>query len=149
MRSLVCLAILALLSAATARSQQASATKTAPPDPCAATTSQEERNQCWDDLYHKADAQLTALYRKILSDIRSTASQRQGILQFHEETALSKLKAAELAWERYRNLQCDAAEQQYEGGMISPSVRAGCAKTLTGERMAELKKTYAIYLLPQ
>ena len=145
------LAAVLLSFAAPARAQQAPPEKKSPPpaDPCAAAQSQEERNVCWEDLAHRADAQLTALYRAITAAMRRRAGEREGVLKTHETTALVKLRAAERAWDRYRDLQCQADEQQYEGGLISPSIAAVCLKSVTERRTEELKKTYAVYLLPE
>jgi uncharacterized protein YecT (DUF1311 family) len=78
--------------------------------------------------------------------MRAKIVKEQSPLKSYQETALQRLKAAQLAWDRYRDAECDAREQQFEGGSIAPSVRSGCVKELSDRRAEDLKKTYAIYL---
>jgi uncharacterized protein YecT (DUF1311 family) len=62
----------------------------------------------------------------------------------YESTAIEKLKAAERAWIQYRDLHCDAAEQQIDGGSMSPMVRAECMRETTEHRIQELKHAYEL-----
>ena len=105
-----------------------------------------EITECWGNLARKAEADLTALYQKIQKAIQAKIAGGDTQFKGYEERALAKLKAAQLAWTHYRDAQCDAAEQQYEGGTIAPSIDSGCHKELADQRMKELKNTYAIYL---
>jgi len=134
---------------AVARPQQPSdSKKPAPAYPCASATSQMEITQCWEDLAKKADANLTAVYQKVQKAIRAKiAEEKGGPLEGYEQRALDKLRAAQIAWSHYREVECDAEEQQNEGGTIAPSIHAGCMKELAERRAGDLQKTYAIYLL--
>lgn len=114
--------------------------------PCSKASTTLETNECFANLEHTADASLNALYQKVEKLIRARIPQEQGPLKAYQERSLAKLKAAEVAWIHYRDAQCDAAEQQFEGGTISTSVRLGCLKDLTEQRTKELQQTYAIYL---
>ena len=135
---------------AAALSQQPNNKKPAPPPgPCDAAQTQMEITNCFEDLAQKADARLNALYQKLQKSIRVKMAEDDTTLKGYRSRALEKLKAAELAWVHYRDAQCDAAEQQSEGGTIAPSIHAGCVKDLTELRITELQKTYAIYLLSQ
>lgn len=140
-------AVFALVTAAAlAFAQQAPDKKPTPlSDPCPLATTDMARTNCWEDLANKADASLTGLYRQIQAAIRAKMA-KDTSLKDYRERALEKLKAAQLAWTGYRDAQCDAAEQQYEGGTIAPSIHAGCMKDLSERRADELRKTYAIYL---
>src|SRR5215469_6779588 len=138
-------AILCLATAAL--SQQPDNKKaTRPPGPCDAAQTQMEITNCWEDLAQKADGRLNILYQRIQKAIQAKAAQDDVALKGYRGRALTKLKAAELAWVHYRDAQCDAAEQQNEGGTIAPSIHAGCVKDLSDQRTDELQKTYAIYL---
>jgi uncharacterized protein YecT (DUF1311 family) len=140
-------AVLPLILTAAAWPQELADKKPAAPvDPCPASATQTERTQCWDQLAAKAQADLTVLYRKIQGLLRARIAKEDGPLKSHQETALEKLKVAQLAWSHYRDAQCAAGEQQFEGGTIAPSVRSGCVKELSERRTEELQKTYAIYL---
>ena len=137
----------AILFLATAvGSQQPADNKKPPADPCAAAQSQMEITQCWGKLANKAESDLTALYQKIQKAIQARIASEDAQLKGYEERALERLKAAQLAWTHYRDAQCDAAEQQYEGGTIARSVASGCHKELADQRMKELRDTYALYL---
>ena len=126
--------------------QSASNKKQEPPYPCSKATTQMEITACWEDLAQKADARLNALYQKLQKAIRAKIAAEQGPLKGYQQRALEKLKAAELAWSHYREIECDAEEQQNEGGTIAPSIHAGCMKELADRRTDDLQKTYAIYL---
>jgi uncharacterized protein YecT (DUF1311 family) len=147
MRSLFPLATVGLLLALAASSQQpADSKKPARPNLCPNANTTLEINECLGDLQHKAAASLNALYQKIQKAIRERIAQEQGPLKGYGERSLEKLRVAENAWIHYRDAQCDAAEQQFEGGTISTSVRLGCMKDLDEQRTRELEETYAIYL---
>lgn len=148
MTALFRLSLVVLLLSSLAWSQQLSSTKPAETSgPCDKATTQEEITNCTADQATKAEARLAALYEKVQKAIQAKAAADQGNgLQPYELRALARLKAAQLAWIRYRDAQCAAEEQQYEGGTIAPSVHAGCMKDQAERRMDDLKKTYAIYL---
>lgn len=135
---------------ATAFSQQPSTNQkpAEPPDPCAKATTQMEITSCLELEAQKSEAQLTTLYQKIQKAIRAKMAAEDGYMKEYRGRALEKLRAAQLAWRRYRDAQCGAEEQQNEGGTIAPSIHAGCMKDLADRRLDELQKTYAIYLHP-
>ena len=70
---------------------------------------------------------------------RQQGDQRQ--LEY-EKTAIESLKQAERAWLSYRDLQCRAAGQQYEGGSMRSMIQSQCLTTLTEHRIADLKSIY-------
>lgn len=149
MPTVVRLRALALVFISFAIAQQPANKKPAePPDPCAKATTQMEITNCWEDQAQKSEAQLTALYQKIQKAIQAKMAAEDGYMKEYRGRALEKLKAAQLAWSRYRDAQCAAEDQQYERGTIAPSIHAGCMKDLADRRAEELKKTYAIYLRP-
>ena len=96
--------------------------------PCDAARTQLELNQCFGKEFRKADAQLTSIYSNLVK-------QRQA-------AAVEKLKAAQKVWTQYRDLHCEAARDEYEGGSISPMVFAQCMATTTRHRIEELKAAY-------
>ena len=60
----------------------------------------------------------------------------------YEETAIAGLKEAERAWMSYRDIQCKAAAQQYQGSSMAPMIYSQCLTTVTEHRTAELKSIY-------
>ena len=138
-------ALVIFLTAALGWSQQTEQKKLAPPpDPCPLATTDEARTNCWEDLASKAEANLNTVFRQLQANIRAKITEDRTLKEFRERS-LEKLKTAQLAWTKYRDAQCDADEQQYEGGTIAPSIRFGCIRDLSERRADELRKTYALY----
>jgi len=94
-------------------------------DPCADAQSQLEMNMCWGNRYKAADAQLNAVYRQFTSKLSP------------EETA--QLKAAQLAWLKFRDANCEFVADAYKGGTIRPMIAAMCLADVTTARTNELK----------
>ena len=96
--------------------------------PCDAAATQLDLNQCAGEEFSKADTHLNHIYANLLKQM--------------EGPGLQKLKAAERAWIQYRDLHCDAARYEYEGGSMSPMVFAECMATTTEHRIEDLKAAY-------
>jgi len=97
--------------------------------PCDAAATQLELNQCYGEQFRKAYAHLNNIYASLLK-------------QLGNGTAAQKLKMAEKVWIRYRDLHCEAARSEFEGGSISPMVWAQCMAATTDHRIEELKNAY-------
>jgi uncharacterized protein YecT (DUF1311 family) len=97
--------------------------------PCEAAKTQLELNECYGEQFRKADAHLNKIYASLLKQLGSG-------------TATQKLQAAEKAWIQYRDLHCEAARSEFEGGSISPMVWAQCMAGVTDHRIEELKNVY-------
>ena len=120
---------------------------TSPKNTCVETpASQRQMNDCAAFEYQQADAQLNRVYRKALqymTDDLTRARQENNQQQIkYEETAIASLKETERTWLSYRDIQCKAAAQQYEGGSMAPMIYSQCLKTLTEHRTADLKSIY-------
>jgi uncharacterized protein YecT (DUF1311 family) len=94
-------------------------------DPCAGAQSQGEMNICWGKEYKAADAQLNVAYRDFTAKLSA------------EEAA--QLKAAQLAWIKFRDANCEFVADQYKGGSIRPMIVAMCLADVTTARTSELK----------
>ena len=109
-------------------------------------TSQLQMDRCADFEYKEADAHLNRVYRKAvqyMTDDLARASKQADQKQIkYEETAISSLKEAERTWISYRDIQCKAAAQQYEGGSMAPMIYSQCLTTVTDHRTADLKSIY-------
>jgi uncharacterized protein YecT (DUF1311 family) len=105
-----------------------------------------EMNQCSGEQYKKADARLNVVYRKALTllttDLDKARNRNDNDETKHVEISIQKLKAAERAWIQYRDLHCDAAGHEYEGGSMRPMMWADCMKLTTEHRIADLKEAY-------
>jgi len=115
-------------------------------NPCDWAKTQMDMNQCSGEQYGKADARLNALYTKLTrlleKDTAADQPKRENGRKEHNQTAIQKLRAAERAWIPYRDLHCDAARDQFEGGSMSPMVWADCMTRITDHRIDELKDAY-------
>jgi len=117
-----------------------------PEHPCVNAMTQMELNQCAGEQYHKADARLNTIYRRLLEtmqkDLADARDRKDSDLIKYSEQGIEKLRAAENAWIQYRDLHCEAARHQYEGGSMSPMIWGFCMAETTLDRIRELKSAY-------
>jgi uncharacterized protein YecT (DUF1311 family) len=126
--------------------QKTSTTKEPIADPCAKAETQLEMNQCTAAAFRDSDKRLNEVYDRIAKslqkDIDGAQKERNEDYLRYNTTILENLKKAQRAWLVYRDLQCTAAKQIYEGGTIAPTIEMGCLQQVTDHRVAELKDTY-------
>jgi len=108
--------------------------------------SQRQINDCAAFQYRQTDAHLNTVYRKALQYMTDDLARGQKVGDQrqieYEQTAIASLKEAERAWLSYRDIQCKAAGQQYDGGSMSPMIYSQCLATLTEHRVADVKSIY-------
>lgn len=75
--------------------------------------------------YKQADAQMNRIYKMARESLDNAGKE--------------KLKKAQMAWIKYRDLCCDAEASIYEGGSMSGLAYTTCMTTLTNERSGRLK----------
>jgi uncharacterized protein YecT (DUF1311 family) len=126
-----------------AAAQQAGPTR----NPCEEKPiSQRQMDDCVAFQYKEADAHLNKVYQKAVQymtdDLVRAQKQRDQKQIKYEETAIASLREAERTWISYRDIQCKAAAQQYEGGSMAPMIYSQCLTTLTEHRTADLKSIY-------
>jgi uncharacterized protein YecT (DUF1311 family) len=97
-------------------------------DPCANAQTQLEMSECQGREYKKADAALNAVYRQLTAKVQGEAGES------------AALKAAQQAWIKFRDADCDFESYQNKGGTIYPLVRNGCLTALTQERTRHLRE---------
>jgi uncharacterized protein YecT (DUF1311 family) len=95
-------------------------------DPCANAQTQVEMNECQGREYKKADAALNAVYKQLMAKI-------------DDEGERTSLKAAQQAWIKYRDVDCEFESYLNKGGTIYPLVYSGCLTALTQERTRHLR----------
>jgi len=137
------LLLLFVFSPRLAAAQQAAS----PQNPCnEKPINQRQMDDCAAFEYKQADARLNSVYRKAvqyMTDDLTRARARGDQKQIkYEETAIASLKEAERTWLSYRDIQCKAAAQQYEGGSMAPMIYSQCLTNLTQHRTADLKRIY-------
>jgi uncharacterized protein YecT (DUF1311 family) len=119
---LIC-ALVACAATLPASAQKKQPTKTA--DPCPNATTQFDMNECAGREYKKADAELNKVYQQLL---RSSEPEEQ-----------PKLKAAQLAWLKFRDAQCDYESALNVGGTMYPMVVDYCLADVTQARTKQLR----------
>lgn len=120
------------------------AAQNAKADSCANAANQAEMNECSGRQYQQDDAHLNRVYRKAMEYLQHDLAQAGSDqpLKQSAQKAIDDLKAAETAWIKYRDLHCQAAGQQYEGGTIRPSIENMCMSMATEHRIQEIKQAY-------
>jgi uncharacterized protein YecT (DUF1311 family) len=96
-------------------------------DPCANAQTQVEMNECQGREYKKADAALNVVYKQLMAKIDN-------------EGERAALKAAQQAWIKFRDADCEFESYQNKGGTIYPLVYSGCLTVLTQERSKRLRE---------
>jgi uncharacterized protein YecT (DUF1311 family) len=94
-------------------------------DPCPGSNSQHELNRCAARARDKADAELNKVYRELMKDMGATER--------------AKLRAAQLAWIKFRDTQCDYESVGNKGGSIYPMVFSFCLAKITTPRVKQLQ----------
>jgi uncharacterized protein YecT (DUF1311 family) len=102
--------------------------KRAAQDPCANAQTTAEMRDCAGQEYQKADAALNKGYRELMAKL-------------DDDGQKSVLKAAQQAWIKYRDANCEFAAYQNRGGTIYPVVYTGCLTSMTTARTKELLQT--------
>ena len=117
-------------------------------DPCEAQAATVSFDTCYAAQFKQVDQDLNHLYRAALlafeQDIADAHRRSDSSQLAYDSTALFDLKAAQEEWSKYRDLQCRAAGQQFQGGSIQPIVVNRCLILLTRERMDDIRTAYEI-----
>ena len=89
-----------------------------------AQTQQEMNAQAGGEL-RKAEARMDAVYAKVLGKISNAGKEN--------------LQAAQEAWLRFRDQECEFETMGTKGGSIHPMVVAECRRRLTNQRIKDLE----------
>lgn len=89
-----------------------------------------EMNQQAAKEHKKADAEMTALYKKALAKLATDATQKQLLID------------AQRAWIKYKEAHCKAEAAVFEGGSMQPLIYSSCLTELTNERSKQLRKYF-------
>ena len=121
-------ALCALLAACAAvAAAQGAAARGEQEDPCPGARTQQELNQCASRAFQKADAELNKLYQQLMKDAGAAEK--------------AKLRAAQLAWIKFRDAHCEYEAFSNTGGSIYPMVYSFCLAELTGQRSEQFRET--------
>ncbi|AUB38651.1 hypothetical protein COO91_04623 [Nostoc flagelliforme CCNUN1] len=83
-------------------------------------------NECAKLSYQRADKKLNQAYQQLLPTLETSRKQ--------------KLIAAQLAWIKFRDTNCEFERSKYEGGSIASSIYSGCLENTTKLRTQELQE---------
>lgn len=87
-----------------------------------------EQTQCFFKEAQAADRELNLVYNKIRTALSPTDQ--------------SKLQAAQRLWVQFRDANCAAERELYDGGSAAPMVFQACLGADTRQRIAELNVMY-------
>jgi len=93
--------------------------------PCSDADTQTEMNICAGKEYKTADATLNRVYQQMVAMLDAAEK--------------AQLKAAQTAWLKYRDANCDFVGDQYKGGSIRPMIYGLCLADVTQNRTVELR----------
>lgn len=125
--ALATLFVTCLLSFASAAAQKQRRT-----NPCENAPSQYEADDCAHKEYVAADAELNKAYNQLASKLEDQEQRAQ-------------LKAAELAWIKYRDTNCEFEGLFYKGGTMRPMIESFCKSGMTRARTAELRRQVEVF----
>jgi uncharacterized protein YecT (DUF1311 family) len=100
--------------------------------PCASVVVTAELTKCLSDARDVADAKLNSVYKEVLSRLEGADAEN--------------LTKTQRLWTQYRDANCSAERDLYEGGTAKYAVHFACLESLTRGRTRELQITYAVRL---
>jgi uncharacterized protein YecT (DUF1311 family) len=100
--------------------------------PCANVVMTTELTKCLSDAKDRADDKLNTVYKEIRGRLEGADAE--------------KLTKTQRLWIQYRDANCSAERDLYEGGTAKYPVYFACLESLTRGRTRELQVTYAVRL---
>jgi uncharacterized protein YecT (DUF1311 family) len=97
--------------------------------PCGEDGTQAEANACARRDYQKAEAEMNAVYNRLMTALARYRSKGQ-----------QRLRRAQASWLQYRDANCESEASIYEGGSIRPAVYYSCLASVTRERAKRLEE---------
>jgi uncharacterized protein YecT (DUF1311 family) len=98
--------------------------------PCAKVVVTSDLTKCLADARDRADANLNSVYKEIRGRV--------------EGADIENLTKTQRLWIQYRDANCSAERDLYEGGTAKYPVYFACLESLTRGRTRELQVTYAV-----
>jgi uncharacterized protein YecT (DUF1311 family) len=100
--------------------------------PCANVVVTAELTKCLSEARDRADTKLNSVYKEIRSRLEGPDAE--------------SLTKTQRLWIQYRDANCSAERDLYEGGTAKYAVYFACLESLTRGRIRELQVTYAVRL---
>ena len=96
--------------------------------PCQGPSTTADEAGCFSAAYVKADAELNQYYRRVQT--------------VEAGDDLTNLKNTQRLWIQFRDSNCKAEYDLYEGGSAGPIVKLACLEAMTRHRTEELQTMY-------
>lgn len=96
---------------------------------CANAVTTAELNACAAQEQQRAEGKLNEYYQGVVARLQDAAT-RQALID------------AQALWVQYREQDCKAVAQQYQGGSLSPVIYTGCMSRHTETRLRHLQNFY-------
>ncbi len=96
--------------------------------PCQGPSTTFDETNCFAAALKKSDLRLNGLYRRV-----------QTVVDGDE---LTKLKEAQRLWIQFRDANCSAEDEMYDGGSAASMVKLACLEAMTRHRTQELQDMY-------
>jgi uncharacterized protein YecT (DUF1311 family) len=100
--------------------------------PCVDIAITADLTNCLSTASDKADAKLNSVYQEVRKNL--------------EGEELDRLVKTQRLWIQYRDANCAAEQNLYEGGSAKYAVHFACLEAMTRARTRELQITYAVRL---
>jgi uncharacterized protein YecT (DUF1311 family) len=96
--------------------------------PCQGPSTTADESLCFDMALKKADIELNKYYQRVEA--------------LETGRDLVNLRDAQRHWIQFRDSNCKAEYDLYEGGSAGPTVKSACLEAMTRRRTEELKTMY-------
>jgi uncharacterized protein YecT (DUF1311 family) len=94
------------------------------------------------EQYQKADVRPNAVYAALMKSLKSDAEKGSDEERKHQAMSIKKLIASEEEWIRYRDLHCDAAKYEFEGGSMAPMIWSSSMEQVTNDRIQGIRNAH-------
>jgi len=98
--------------------------------PCAGITATADLVECLSKASSSADTKLNAMYKTVQETLRTRSDDAQ------------RLRNAQRLWLQYRDANCAAERDLYDGGTGGPPTYLACMEAMTRARTKELQVMY-------
>lgn len=108
---------------------------------CSGAQTQVELNQCAYSAWQTADAELNAVYKRVMAVLK----EQDGQLYVGLRGGPEALRDAQRAWITFRDKTCEAEGFAMRGGTAEPMVVGFCLARITRERISHLYGMLQVY----
>ena len=99
---------------------------------------QSAMNECAHERFKFADNRLNIVYKNKMKELKKTQEEYPN--EDATKELVAKYRAAQLAWLKYRDAQCEDESYGYYGGSMAPMIYSSCLETLTTDRIKQMNR---------